>query len=196
MAISILNHIAPLAAQDQSSITQADLTNILEQLSSGSRINSGSNDAAGLTIAHGTLSVDSGALASAVSSTFSGVQSFLQSASIGCAGNINTVLTVIGHLRCALDRERGGEPAKHFALLYSLTRGMVVQAIFRATPEPTEELVDLHSGVRQAWYQAGLQTHADRTKDPATEPPGIAATPAPAGPVRDEFDTRQLRWSA
>lgn len=53
MAISILNNIASLAAENQLSITQASLTNTLEQLSSGSRINSGSDDAAGLAIANG-----------------------------------------------------------------------------------------------------------------------------------------------
>jgi flagellar hook-associated protein 2 len=40
----------------------------------------------------GTLSLDSGALASALSSNFSSVQSFLQTASTGFAGNLNTVL--------------------------------------------------------------------------------------------------------
>jgi flagellar hook-associated protein 2 len=40
----------------------------------------------------GTLSVDSGALASALSSNFSGVQSFFQAASTGFAANIGTTL--------------------------------------------------------------------------------------------------------
>jgi flagellar hook-associated protein 2 len=40
----------------------------------------------------GTLSVDSGALANAVSSNFSGVQSFFQAASTGFASNLSTVL--------------------------------------------------------------------------------------------------------
>lgn len=53
MAISILNNIASLEAQNQLSITQTNLNNTLEQLSSGSRINSGSDDAAGLAIANG-----------------------------------------------------------------------------------------------------------------------------------------------
>ncbi len=53
MAISILNNIAALNAQNQMSITQSNLTNTLLQLSSGSRINSGSDDAAGLAIANG-----------------------------------------------------------------------------------------------------------------------------------------------
>ena len=53
MAISILNNIASLTAQNQLSITQTNLQKTLFQLSSGSRINSGADDAAGLAIANG-----------------------------------------------------------------------------------------------------------------------------------------------
>jgi len=53
MAISILNNIPSLVAQNQLSITQNNLQNTLFQLSSGSRINSGADDAAGLAIANG-----------------------------------------------------------------------------------------------------------------------------------------------
>jgi flagellin len=53
MAISILNNIASLAAQNQLSVTQSNLNKTLFQLSSGSRINSGADDAAGLAIADG-----------------------------------------------------------------------------------------------------------------------------------------------
>jgi flagellin len=53
MAISILNNIPSLAAQNQLSITQMNLQKTLYSLSSGSRINSGADDAAGLAIADG-----------------------------------------------------------------------------------------------------------------------------------------------
>src|SRR5579863_5108982 len=53
MAVSILNNIASLQAQNQLSITQNNLTNTLNQLSTGSRINTGADDAAGLAIANG-----------------------------------------------------------------------------------------------------------------------------------------------
>jgi len=53
MAISILNNIPSLVAQNQLSITGANLQKTLFQLSSGSRINSGADDAAGLAIADG-----------------------------------------------------------------------------------------------------------------------------------------------
>ena len=53
MAISILNNIPSLAAQNQLVVTQANLQKTLERLSSGSRINTGADDAAGLAIADG-----------------------------------------------------------------------------------------------------------------------------------------------
>lgn len=53
MAISILNNIASIAAQNQLSITNSSLNTALLQLSSGSRINTGADDAAGLAVADG-----------------------------------------------------------------------------------------------------------------------------------------------
>src|SRR5882672_4919625 len=53
MALSILNNVASLAAQNQLAITGSGLQKTLFRLSSGSRINSGADDAAGLAIADG-----------------------------------------------------------------------------------------------------------------------------------------------
>lgn len=53
MALSILNNIPSMAAQNQLSITGSSLQKTLFRLSSGSRINSGADDAAGLAIADG-----------------------------------------------------------------------------------------------------------------------------------------------
>lgn len=53
MPIGILNNIASLSAENQLSITNTSLQSVLYQLSSGSRINSGADDAAGLAIANG-----------------------------------------------------------------------------------------------------------------------------------------------
>jgi len=53
MAISLLNNISALAAQNQLQVTQGKLQSTLFQLSSGSRINTGADDAAGLAIANG-----------------------------------------------------------------------------------------------------------------------------------------------
>jgi flagellin len=53
MALSILTNIPSLAAQNQLAITGSNLQRTLFRLSSGSRINSGADDAAGLAIADG-----------------------------------------------------------------------------------------------------------------------------------------------
>jgi len=53
MALSILNNIPSLMAENQLSVTQQGLQKTLFELSSGSRINSGADDAAGLAIADG-----------------------------------------------------------------------------------------------------------------------------------------------
>lgn len=53
MTLGILNNIASIAAENQLSITNSSLQSTLFQLSSGSRINTGADDAAGLAIADG-----------------------------------------------------------------------------------------------------------------------------------------------
>jgi flagellin len=53
MALSILNNISALEAENQLSITTTAANKSLQELSSGSRINSGSDDAAGLAISDG-----------------------------------------------------------------------------------------------------------------------------------------------
>jgi flagellin len=53
MGLSILYNISALQAENQLSITTAKANKSLQQLSSGSRINSGSDDAAGLAISNG-----------------------------------------------------------------------------------------------------------------------------------------------
>jgi flagellin len=51
--ISVLNNVSSLVAENALSSTQASLQNTLTQLSTGMRINSGSDDPAGLSIANG-----------------------------------------------------------------------------------------------------------------------------------------------
>src|SRR5579863_4309698 len=53
MSLGVLNNISAIYAQNNLSNTQAALSKTLQQLSSGSRINSGADDAAGLSLANG-----------------------------------------------------------------------------------------------------------------------------------------------
>ena len=72
MPIGILNNIASLGAENQLTITNNALQNVLLQLSSGSRINSGADDAAGLAIANG-LQANVSALTQSASNANNGV---------------------------------------------------------------------------------------------------------------------------
>jgi flagellin len=89
MAISILNNIASLEAQNELSITQNNLQKTLFQLSSGSRINSGADDAAGLAIANG-LQANITALSQSANNANDGVGS-LQVAD-GALSQVTTLL--------------------------------------------------------------------------------------------------------
>jgi flagellin-like hook-associated protein FlgL len=53
MSLGVLNNIAAIYAENNLNQTQASLQNTLTQLSSGSRINSGADDAAGLSVVDG-----------------------------------------------------------------------------------------------------------------------------------------------
>src|SRR5271170_260187 len=53
MALTVLNNIASMTAESALSNTQMNLQKTLTQLSTGLKINSGSDDAAGLSIASG-----------------------------------------------------------------------------------------------------------------------------------------------
>ncbi len=72
MALTILNNIAALAAENQLNVTSNSLNSTLEQLSSGSRINSGADDPAGLAIANG-LEANIAALTQSASNATDGV---------------------------------------------------------------------------------------------------------------------------
>jgi flagellin len=115
MPIGILNNIASLGAENQLTITNNSLQNVLLQLSSGSRINSGADDAAGLAIANG-LEANVSALTQSASNANNGVGA-LQVAD-GSLAQVTTLLnravtlatesatgTVGNSQRVALDQE-------------------------------------------------------------------------------------------
>jgi flagellin len=89
MALSILNNITSLVAQNQLNVTQSSLQKTLLQLSSGSRINSGADDAAGLAIADG-LNANVTALTQSARNATDGV-SLLQVAD-GAMSQVTTLL--------------------------------------------------------------------------------------------------------
>jgi len=115
MSISILNNISALQAENSLNMTQTSLNQTLLQLSTGQRINSGADDAAGLAIANG-LNANITALTQSVRNASDGV-GMLQVAD-GALSQITTLLnravtlateaatgTVSDTQRAALDAE-------------------------------------------------------------------------------------------
>ncbi len=87
--ISVLNNVSSLVAENALSSTQTSLQNTLQQLSTGLRINSGSNDPAGLSIANG-LGANIAALTQSSQNASNGV-GLLQTAD-GALSQVTTLL--------------------------------------------------------------------------------------------------------
>jgi len=89
MSLSVLNNISAMYAENNLNQTQASLQNTLTQLSSGSRINSGADDAAGLSVAD-DLQANEAALTQSSQNASDGV-SLLQTAD-GALSQVNNLL--------------------------------------------------------------------------------------------------------
>lgn len=89
MALGVLNNISAIYAQNNLSNTQMALSKTLQQLSSGSRINSGADDAAGLSLANG-LEASATALSQSAANASEGVD-FLQVAD-GALSQVTSLL--------------------------------------------------------------------------------------------------------
>jgi len=72
MALGVLNNLSAIYAENNLNNTNNNLQTVLQQLSSGSRINSGADDAAGLSLVNG-LAANSKALIQSVTNATEGV---------------------------------------------------------------------------------------------------------------------------
>jgi flagellin len=72
MSLSVLNNISAIYAQNNLNQTQSSLQKTLQQLSSGSRINSGADDAAGLSVSDG-LAANAAALTQSTQNAQNGI---------------------------------------------------------------------------------------------------------------------------
>ncbi len=72
MALGVLNNLSAIYAENNLNNTSSSLQTVLEQLSSGSRINSGADDAAGLSLVNG-LQANSRALTQSATNATEGV---------------------------------------------------------------------------------------------------------------------------
>src|SRR5271156_2229204 len=72
MSLGVLNNISAMYAENALNNTSSSLNTVLQQLSTGSRINSGADDAAGLSLVNG-LEANSTALAQSQTNATEGV---------------------------------------------------------------------------------------------------------------------------
>jgi flagellin len=89
MALGVLNNLSAIYAENNLNNTSSSLQTVLEQLSSGSRINSGADDAAGLSLVNG-LAANSAALTQSKTNATEGV-GLLQVAD-GALSQVTTLL--------------------------------------------------------------------------------------------------------
>jgi flagellin len=89
VALTILNNLSAMSAENSLSTTQMNLQNTLTQLSTGLRINSGADDAAGLSIANG-MQANIAALTQSAQNATNGV-GMLQTAD-GALSQVTTLL--------------------------------------------------------------------------------------------------------
>jgi flagellin len=90
VALTILNNLSAMSAENSLSATQMNLQNTLTQLSTGLRINSGSDDAAGLSIANG-MKANIAALTQSAQNATNGI-GMLQTAD-GALSQVTTLLS-------------------------------------------------------------------------------------------------------
>lgn len=69
------------------------------------------------------------------------------------AAEIKHAFLVLQQLEGSLNREDGGEAARHFSSFYSFVRSKILEAHIKMNPEILKQQIELILRVRQAWQQ-------------------------------------------
>jgi flagellin len=172
MPLGILNNIPSLEAENQLTLTSNALNTTLEQLSSGSRINSGADDPAGLAIANG-LQANISALTQSVSNANDGVGE-LQLAD-GALAQVSTLLNTAVTLATesatgtVSNTQRTAIQAQYASILSEINRiGTATtyngQAVFQSGSTPNLNAADsANSGVTAPVALSSALTVGDAT---------------------------------
>jgi len=97
---------------------------------------------------------------------------------------IKHALLVLQQLEGSLDKEKGGQAAKHFSRFYSAIRAKLLEANIKVSPEILNRQIDLLFQVRRAWQQV------DRA---AAEPLTVTT---PVNPTSSGEQSRNTHWTA
>jgi flagellin len=154
MALGVLNNISAIYAENNLNQTQSSLQNTLQQLSSGSRINSGADDAAGLSIANG-LEANSSALTQSSSNASAGV-GFLQVAD----GALSQVTNLLNRA-VTLATEAGG--------------GTLSSSQLNAADQEYQDILNQITNIGATTQYNGIATFGSETAGAASTPAFSAA---------------------
>jgi len=116
---------------------------------------------------------------------------------------LNHALTVIAHLRDALDHQRGGVAAPQLSRFYQLTHAMILEANISGSRKTILKLLDLYGGLRNEWNQVERQVGSSAAVQPQALATSSAQLPRsvrldkPGTPPETSHPTGPSgRWSA
>ncbi len=144
---SVLNNLASLAAQQQSAATQAQLQKTLLRMSSGTRIVTGGDDAAGLSIADG-LQAQIRSLQQSVRNANDGI-GFLQTAdsTLGQVTNLlNRAATLLTEAATGTNKDSLDEISAELTQIYQEIDRVGVATTFNGTEVFSGDKIDIFIG--------------------------------------------------
>jgi len=75
------------------------------------------------------------------------------------SAEVNHAFLILQQLEGSLDRNNGGDAAKHLSRFYSAVRCKVLEGQIKASPEILRQQIDLILDVRKAWQQVDTPSH-------------------------------------
>lgn len=78
---------------------------------------------------------------------------------------ISQAIAIVGELHASLDGDKGDEQlAERLASIYMFVNDELLQANRENDPERLDELIDLMSGLRDAWQEASMKVNEESLK--------------------------------
>ena len=155
MALSVRTNVAALGATSQLNKTQNSLTKSLERISSGLRINSAADDAAGLSVAT-SMESDNTSIKQAMRNTNDGI-SMIQTAE-GGANEVYNILTRMRELAVqASNQTYSGTDRNQMSIEFNALR----KEIKRITTTANFNSISVLNSTKTLSFQIGLHDNAD-----------------------------------
>ena len=155
MALSVRTNVAALGATSQLNKTQTSLTKSLERISSGLRINSAADDAAGLSVAT-SMESDNTSIKQAMRNTNDGI-SMIQTAE-GGANEVYNILTRMRELAVqASNQTYSGTDRNQMSIEFNALR----KEIKRITTTANFNSISVLNSTKTLSFQIGLHNNAD-----------------------------------